>query len=96
MTDPETTLLEQAQARAGELMIKASGTREQAQGELSLTAGGPSWAATLWARLTVQNDTKPDPAFGISVSKRWLLGAPLPGWRDPVRSVVRWLWNRGR
>lgn len=89
MIDPDTrSILVQAQTRArreAELVAKAETDGRTVRAEGALEAGGPSWAARVWAAITATRDTRPTGAVGVEVRKRWLIPAYRPvrlaGWR---------------
>jgi hypothetical protein len=68
------SLLEQGQKQAGELAAKVTTDGDRLDGEVSVTAHGPSWAAKLWARVTAREAAKPDVAAGVEFQKRWFGG----------------------
>jgi hypothetical protein len=65
------SLLEQGKQHAGELAAKVTTDGEQVDGELSATAGGESWSAKLWAKVTAYREAKPDVSAGVEFQKRW-------------------------
>jgi hypothetical protein len=65
------SLLESGQKHAGELAAKATTDGKRVDGEVSVSAGGPSWSAKVWAKLTARREAKPDVSAGVEVTKRW-------------------------
>lgn len=61
----------EAAKREAELTAKATATEDRAEGEVSFTGSGPSWAARVWAKIAARRQAKPDLSAGVEVSKRW-------------------------
>lgn len=73
MTDPETTsLLAQAQAKAGELAVSATAPdRQTVEGTVRVSHRGGGWLVSAWAAVKAMAGRKPEASAGVEVSKRW-------------------------
>jgi hypothetical protein len=70
----QDSILKQGQQQAGELAATITTDGERVDGEVSLTAGGQSWLAKFWAKVTAREQAKPDVSAGVEFQKRWFGG----------------------
>jgi hypothetical protein len=70
----QPSILDQGKAQAGELAAKVTTDGHRVDGEVSVSAGGASWAAKIWAKVVAREQAKPDVSAGIDVTKRWFGG----------------------